>query len=108
MIFKYNMTTIKDLIFEKLKNFENFVILKFPNNELIKKQIQDMNKLPIEAFVLYIKNHVKIHENNIDHFFNKLFVDYNINPKEVLDEDIIKFKKYFHFFITIIDEIEKL
>ena len=100
------MTTIKDLINEKLKNLEKFVLLKFSNNELIKDQIKQMNNLPIESFILYIKNYVKIHKDNMDNFFNKLLDDYKINKNDINNDDLEKFKKYFNFFNEIVDELE--
>jgi hypothetical protein len=105
MIFKYKMTTIKDLINEKIINFEKFVNSIFADHDIIKKQISDLKNLPIEAFILYIKNYVRIHKDNMDVFFDKLIVDFKIDKNKIKDEDLLKFKKYFHFFNDIVDEL---
>ena len=105
MIFKYKMVSIKELIVEKVNNFEKFVNSKFSDNEIIKKQISDLKNLPIEAFILYIKNYVTIHKDNMDMFFDKLITDYKIDKEKINEEDLSKFKKYFNFFIEIVNEL---
>ena len=99
------MTTIKDIIQEKLKNFNSFVKEKFPDNILINKQIEDFNTLSTEKFVLYIKTYIRIHENSLDNFIDKLFIDYKLNKNDISTEDLEKFKKYFFFFIDIVKEL---
>lgn len=82
------MTTIKDIIQEKLKNFNSFVKEKFPDNILINKQIEDFNTLSTEKFVLYIKTYIRIHENSLDNFIDKLFIDYKLNKNDISTEDL--------------------
>jgi hypothetical protein len=96
---------IKDLIIQKVENLEKFVTQKFPTNSLIIEQFKQLNKMPIELFIDYIKRYIVIHKNNMDVFFNKMLEDYKISRDDVNVEDLEKFKKYFNFFIEVCEDL---
>lgn len=99
------MSSNREFLKNKLQNFKLFCANTFPNNETMKKQLENFNTMPIESFIVYIKEFVYPHKNDMESFFIRLSNDYNIKMDTVKEEDKDKFKRYFKLFVDFIDEI---
>lgn len=93
------------LIKEKLNNFKLFCCSTFPDNELIKQQAEDLNNVPIEMFVIYVKTNIVQYKNNLPDFITKMTEQYKINYQSLPEADKTKFTKYFQFFIESVEEL---
>ena len=96
---------MENLLREKLNNFKTFCHNKFPDNEMIKKQSNNLCEIPIHVFVEYIKMHLLQYKNEFDTFYDKMIKEYQIDLEKIESVDQEKFKKYFHFFIEFVENL---
>lgn len=99
------MTSNKEYLKTKLDNFKTFVKTTFPTNEIINQQLEQYNSMPIESFILYVKQFILPMKGSMDIFMKKLALDYKLNINEIDSKDKDKFKRYFDLFVEVVDEI---
>lgn len=96
-------TSFKDFVKNKINNFCIFLSSAFPENEMIVSEINSYRNVDVIDFLLYVKEHVAVHENDLDKF---VYEKFNVYSPRKLDEEIkIKIIRYLRMFIEFSDEI---
>jgi hypothetical protein len=85
---------------EKLKNFQEFLIVSLPN-EGLRKQVEGLNAMSLPLIYAWITEELQT-QIDLDQYVDKLFVKYEIDRSSVDTATIEKVKRYFECFISCI------
>jgi len=96
------MSNINQFITEKKANFCDYLLKLFPNDEQVKKEINQYRFIDNSNFLLYIRNNVSTHKDRLDEYVKEQFESFFKDETKKLEEkDINKLKKYLSMFIDL-------
>ena len=96
------MSNINLFLTEKKDNFCKYLLELFPNDEDVKKKIDQYRFIDNSNFLLYIRNNVSQYKDNLEEYVVDQFQSYFKDITKKLEiKDIIKLKKYLKMFIDL-------
>ena len=96
------MTNLKLFIQEKRNNFTNFLLELFPNSEKVKMDINKYKFIGIPEFLLYVRQNIEPHKDNLESYIQTNFKSYFPNEKYNIEKNNInKLVKYLEMFIDL-------
>ena len=96
------MSNINLFITEKKKNFCDYLLRLFPNDEDVKKKIDQYRFIDNANFLLYVRNNISPHKDKLEEYVIEQFQSYFKDiTKKLDDKDVDKLKNYLEMFIDL-------